>query len=399
MPHSRFNDLPEERLAQAGYQVLARADGVGADLFVKECTSLFVFVQGHPEYDRRALAREYRRDVGRFLSAEREHYPPMPHGHFAEPAAQRFAAFASAPCASATPACWRSSPTQRRRARSRRIGAPRRLACTRTGWRCSSSAPARQPRSAQSREPAVPAEEAPPAPVRALFPARAERLPVDDRLTRALADAQERVAAGSVVPTIDFERFRAELARFDFQQGKPLEELLDWTVAQLEQGVVHLTHPRYFGLFRSGPDLPLPVRRPRHQLLLQSPDWPTWTTSPVPVEIEAHVIAALARRAGMPDSSRGHFTSCGSEANYSALLCALTMANERFASDGVRAFGAPVVLYASADSHLAWIKIAHQTGIGRSAVRLVTTDGAGRMSVAALRGALAEDRAQGRIPR
>jgi glutamate/tyrosine decarboxylase-like PLP-dependent enzyme len=129
-----------------------------------------------------------------------------------------------------------------------------------------------------------------------------------------------------------------------------------------------------------------------------NPQLATWTTSPAAVELENHVIAAVTARAGLPASARGHFTSGGSEANYSAVLCALTRANERFGAEGARAFGAPVSLYTSAESHLAWVKIAHQTGIGRDAVRLVPTDGSGRMSLSALRRMLAQDRTAGRIP-
>jgi len=86
VPHSRFNDLPEDALAAAGYRVLARSGQVGADLFVKECRSLLVFLQGHPEYDRLALMREFRRDVGRYLNAERDAYPRLPHHYFDAPA-------------------------------------------------------------------------------------------------------------------------------------------------------------------------------------------------------------------------------------------------------------------------------------------------------------------------
>jgi homoserine O-succinyltransferase len=89
VPHSRFNDLPEEALEQAGYRILARADGVGADLFVRDGESLFVFLQGHPEYDALALAREYRRDVGRFLGGERATMPGAPKDYFGEPALER----------------------------------------------------------------------------------------------------------------------------------------------------------------------------------------------------------------------------------------------------------------------------------------------------------------------
>jgi homoserine O-succinyltransferase len=62
-------------------------------MFVKERKSLFIFFQGHPEYDPGALLREYRRDVGRFLAGERDSYPEIPTGYFDEDVAAAFAAF------------------------------------------------------------------------------------------------------------------------------------------------------------------------------------------------------------------------------------------------------------------------------------------------------------------
>jgi glutamate/tyrosine decarboxylase-like PLP-dependent enzyme len=56
------------------------------------------------------------------------------------------------------------------------------------------------------------------------------------------------------------------------------------------------------------------------------------------------------------------------------------------------------MFYTSKESHLAWLKIAHQAGIGRSAVHLVATDGSGRMDPNALSDAVAADRGQGRVP-
>ena len=44
--------------------------------------SLFVFFQGHPEYEAHSLLLEYRRDIGRFLRGERDTYPPLPQGYF-----------------------------------------------------------------------------------------------------------------------------------------------------------------------------------------------------------------------------------------------------------------------------------------------------------------------------
>jgi homoserine O-succinyltransferase len=82
VPHSRYNTVSEAELQRAGYRVLSRSSEAGVDMFVKERDSLFVFLQGHPEYDATALFGEYRRDVRRFLGGERDCYPELPHGYF-----------------------------------------------------------------------------------------------------------------------------------------------------------------------------------------------------------------------------------------------------------------------------------------------------------------------------
>jgi homoserine O-succinyltransferase/O-acetyltransferase len=84
VPHSRLNDLPEAPLAAGGYRVLSRSAAAGADTFIKQQDggSLFVFFQGHLEYDTDSLLREYRRDVGRFLRGEAGAYPQAPQNYF-----------------------------------------------------------------------------------------------------------------------------------------------------------------------------------------------------------------------------------------------------------------------------------------------------------------------------
>ncbi|MBV9696739.1 MAG: homoserine O-succinyltransferase, partial [Gammaproteobacteria bacterium] len=83
MPHSRWNDLPREALERAGYTILSAAPDCGVDAFAREGPTLFLFFQGHPEYEATTLLREYRRDVGRYLSGQQPHYPSLPHGYFA----------------------------------------------------------------------------------------------------------------------------------------------------------------------------------------------------------------------------------------------------------------------------------------------------------------------------
>jgi homoserine O-succinyltransferase len=82
VPHSRHNGLAEDMLAARNYRILLRSLKTGPDMFMRQSRSLFLFLQGHPEYDRHALHREYRRDVGRFLRGRSDRYPEIPLGYF-----------------------------------------------------------------------------------------------------------------------------------------------------------------------------------------------------------------------------------------------------------------------------------------------------------------------------
>jgi O-acetylhomoserine (thiol)-lyase len=82
-PHSRHNCLSPEDLASHGYRVLTQSAEVGTDMFVREGPSLFVFLQGHPEYEGETLLREFRRDFARFLRGEQAAAPAVPRGYFA----------------------------------------------------------------------------------------------------------------------------------------------------------------------------------------------------------------------------------------------------------------------------------------------------------------------------
>jgi homoserine O-succinyltransferase/O-acetyltransferase len=93
IPHSRWHDLPEDGLRAHGYRILLRSDDAGPDMFVKHHHSLFVFVQGHPEYEAETLLLEYRRDIRRFLEGEVGDYPPMPRGCFDAGTVEAFTAF------------------------------------------------------------------------------------------------------------------------------------------------------------------------------------------------------------------------------------------------------------------------------------------------------------------
>ena len=235
-----------------------------------------------------------------------------------------------------------------------------------------------------------------PRPQSTLFPPAEERRRIEDALTAKLEAARLALKAGPVTPTIDLDAVRAELAGFDFAAARPLEELIDWTLERMQHGIVQMGNPRYFGLFNPGASFPAQCAERIANLF--NPQLASSASSPVPVEIEKHVIGQVAQRAGLPPGAGGHFATGGSEANYTALLCALSRAHPGFASDGARALPGAPRFYSSRDCHITWLKIAHEAGIGRRALVLIDTDGGGRLDVAALRAAIAADRAAGAVP-
>jgi homoserine O-succinyltransferase len=82
MPHSRWNGLPKDELGRSGYELLALAGDAGVDCFLRQEAgeSLFLFFQGHPEYQPDTLLLEYRRDLLRYLRGESTGWPDAPRG-------------------------------------------------------------------------------------------------------------------------------------------------------------------------------------------------------------------------------------------------------------------------------------------------------------------------------
>ena len=231
----------------------------------------------------------------------------------------------------------------------------------------------------------------------ARWPDRERRLEIQQALDASLADAIETLQSGPVAPRSDPDALRARLGRFDFREPLDPLEASRSAIDLLAHGTVHVMHPGYFGLFN--PSVTFPSILADQITAHFNPQLAVWSHAPAAVEVERHVVEAIGGLAGWhPDEIAGHFTSGGAEANNTAVLMALTAACPGFAECGGRAFSGQPCLYVSSESHLAWFKIAHQAGIGRKAVRLVPTDGTGRLDPRALEKLVETDRAEGDVP-
>jgi homoserine O-succinyltransferase/O-acetyltransferase len=82
VPHSRFNQVDKTQFETAGLKVLVETEKGDVHLAVSEDGFRIVFFQGHPEYDTISLMKEYKREVGRYIFGEIEHYPLFPENYF-----------------------------------------------------------------------------------------------------------------------------------------------------------------------------------------------------------------------------------------------------------------------------------------------------------------------------
>jgi homoserine O-succinyltransferase/O-acetyltransferase len=80
-PHSHWFDMTAEELENVGLEVLVSSDEAGVHMATSDDGFRYVFFQGHPEYDDISLAKEYKREVARYLADERE-YPDFPAHYF-----------------------------------------------------------------------------------------------------------------------------------------------------------------------------------------------------------------------------------------------------------------------------------------------------------------------------
>jgi homoserine O-succinyltransferase len=82
VPHSRWNEVRREDMIAAGLNILVESDEAGVHLAVSPDQFRIVFLQGHPEYGRVTLLKEYKREVKRFIKGGLDAVPPIPEHYF-----------------------------------------------------------------------------------------------------------------------------------------------------------------------------------------------------------------------------------------------------------------------------------------------------------------------------
>ena len=213
----------------------------------------------------------------------------------------------------------------------------------------------------------------------------------------AAAELESLLANGPIVPTVTPAEIRSFLgARFNFSQPRELDDCIADVEEMLQNWQVHVTHPRYFGLFN--PSVTTASVVADLIVAMYNPQLATWRTSPAANEIERHTLRWLAGKFGLPAETIAHFTSGGEESNLSAVVVALAHAFPECGEGGLRQLARAPILYLTGGAHHGFLKIASMTGLGRKALHTVAMNSDSQMDLADLAQKVAADRAAGLAP-
>src|SRR5262245_46066749 len=194
-----------------------------------------------------------------------------------------------------------------------------------------------------------------------------------EQLQHEYERVQADLAVGPILPSVTVDEIRRHLAsRYHFQNELPLDEVVQDAERMLRTWQVQVTHPRYLGLFN--PTVTLPSVIAETLVAMYNPQLANWRTSPAANEIERHTLGWLTAKFGLPNATIATFTSGGTEANLAAVTVALSHIFPEYGEHGLRSLSASPSIYLTGEAHHGYNKIAHLTGTGRRAIRLVKTD-------------------------
>jgi aromatic-L-amino-acid decarboxylase len=214
-----------------------------------------------------------------------------------------------------------------------------------------------------------------------------------------IADYVGGVADRPVLPDVEPGAVRAALPTSPPERPEAIDAVLADYRRLIEPNVTHWNHPgfmAYFGITASGPGIvgeALAAALNVNAML--------WRTSPAATELEEVVCDWLRQMVGLPEGFLGHVNDTASVSTFLALAAA----RHGLADLDIRRLGlagraeVPVLrVYCSDQAHSSVDKAVMALGLGHDNLRHVASDSDFRLDPAALREAIAADRAAGHRP-
>ena len=213
-----------------------------------------------------------------------------------------------------------------------------------------------------------------------------------------IADYRENIGQLRISPTAAPGEIRAQLPPDAPENGEPVADILRDVDRVIMPGVMHWAHTQFVGYFGATTTNPgILAEMIAGALNINAM---TWRTSPVATELETHVLQWLQQWLGLGDEFNGVVYDTASISTMHALAAAREEASSAIRERGLAGRDdVPMFrVYASDQAHSSVDKAAIALGLGEKNVVRVASDAEFRMSVAALREAVAADLRHGFKP-
>jgi glutamate/tyrosine decarboxylase-like PLP-dependent enzyme len=206
----------------------------------------------------------------------------------------------------------------------------------------------------------------------------------------------DKLSNWSIVPKKTIEEIKEYLKNKDLNQGEPIENTLDDLLPWLQQGNLHVPHPGYFGLFNPASSFSAVIGD--YLTALFNPQMAAYSHAPFSNEVENTIIQFYLEKMQWSAEATGHFTSGGSEANFTAVLCALAHHFPDYLMEGLSGIKEKPRFYVSSLAHNSFDKIAKNTGLGAVAIFKIPLNADFTLDMEALTGQIEIDRKNGFYP-
>lgn len=218
------------------------------------------------------------------------------------------------------------------------------------------------------------------------------------QLVEWVADYLENTERRPVLADTEPGEVRRSLPSSPPMQGEGFQVIIDDVKNLIVPGLTHWNHPAFFAYFSISASAPgifgelLTAAFNVNAML--------WRTSPAATELEEVALSWLRQMIGLPENFDGIIYDTASISTMHALAAARQALGLEIREQGMSGReGLPLLrVYTSEQAHSSVEKGLIALGLGQRALRKIETDGEFRMSVPALRRAIAEDKRAGALP-
>ena len=213
-----------------------------------------------------------------------------------------------------------------------------------------------------------------------------------------ISDYFERIEEFPVLSQIEPGDLKAQLPSTAPAQGESMAAIIADVDRLIVPALTHWSHPSFFAYFATSTSAPgifgelLSAAFDNKAML--------WRTSPAATELEEVTLDWLRQMMGLDAGYEGIIYDTASVSSMHAIAAAREGVEQRIREEGMS--GRPDLpllrVYVSEHAHSSIEKGVITLGLGQRALRKIPTDSKFRMDVAALKQAIAEDKANGMIP-